>query len=151
MQSFKDAAGRSWDLKVGIAEAKLIKGRLELNILDDTDLATLTADSLKVADLVWILCERQATERRIAEDDFYELLIEGETFEQVTCRLIGELADFFRRMGKTMLAGICTETLRARPMALAAMERQSPKLAGKVESLIETAEAELEAALMVGK
>jgi len=147
MRSYKDSQNLTWDLSLNVLSVRKIKSRLEVDLLDNASLAAAMGNPLSVVDVIWVLVEEQATSRGISEDDWYKGAIDGNTFEESSVALMEELADFFRKTSRTLMAQMISETLKARPRVEAATAKQQAKIAETVTRMIEAAETELDQAL----
>lgn len=143
MKSYKDAKGVTWDLVLTVQSARKIRSRLNVDVLDNNSLAAATGDPLVCCDILWVLCEDQAATRGVSEDQFYVGVIEGETFEDASVALLEELADFFLRLGRRLMAQMIRQTLQARPKMKTAVTNQMPAMAEMVTRMIDQAETEL--------
>lgn len=156
MHQFKDNEGREWSLAMNIAQAKRIKASIHLDFVDDGFGAVQAiADSIgKAVDVIWLLCERQATERGLSDEQFGEALT-GDVIDAALQALLEEITDFFppRHRGpmRKILSRMQEMTTRAAAMAERKMESQ--ETTNLMTSILAQAETEVDrqlAALTAG-
>jgi len=97
VKTFSDNAGRTWELVVDPFDVKRIEARLKYNLLDvrlqDEQLAAWLQNPVRIVDTLWLLCEEQAREREVSEENFGRAL-RGQLFD-ASRALLEELTDFF--------------------------------------------------------
>lgn len=108
MHPFKDAAGREWQIRMSIGQARKLKDDIGIDVLDGGDsLSKLATDPYTTANCLYILCESQANESGVSDEQFGESLA-GDVIDSATEALLAELVDFFpkrqREALRTMLA-----------------------------------------------
>lgn len=110
MRSFIDDHKRQWDIRVTIGSVKKIKSRCNIDLFDfgkDGFLKTLIEDHNIMADIYWILLEKQAKENEIDLDSFLDGLA-GDTLPLALKAFLDDLIDFFqgskKKAAKTVLA-----------------------------------------------
>jgi hypothetical protein len=99
MQIFKDRHGHQWVVELNVAQQMRVKAALGVNVFDLFDmqgLAALATDLIKLCNILWVLCERQAKERGISEEGFGEALA-GDSLDDAFTAFTQELIDFFPR------------------------------------------------------
>ena len=108
MRSFVDKSGQSWavELTIGIARRAFDIGQPE-------SVSKLLDDPYARFDLLWLVCEAQATERGIDQAKFDGLLADEGAYVQANDALLGSVHDFFRRIGKESLALLMTKSREA--------------------------------------
>jgi hypothetical protein len=143
MKIFKDALQRDWTVSINVLAVKRIKAKLDIDLLDSTKgelLLSLADDPVSLCDMLWILCEEEATKRGIGDEDFGRSLA-GDAIDRATTAFLEELVDFFpsgkRRILETMLACLKTFQALASNRALAMMD--SPELTARMERQVEAA------------
>ena len=145
MRSFVDKNGQSWALELTIGQARKV---FELG--ESESLVKLLDDVYARFDLLWILCEAQAKERRITVDQFDLALADETAMLASHVALIGCLQDFFQRIGKTSLSLLMTKSSEARKNLEtaaqakvatmdSALERVIAKTMTKLDQVIESA------------
>lgn len=108
MHKFKDAAGREWELDFSLGMAAKLKDDLSVDVLDGGEsLTKLATDPYTTANVLYLICEEQATKAEVTDEQFGRLL-KGDVIDSATEALLAELVDFFpkrqREALRTMLA-----------------------------------------------
>lgn len=108
MPEFKDKSGQTWavELPIGIARRTFDLGRPET-------LSDLIDDAYARFDLLWMLCETQATARSITQQQFEDLVADDSAYAEANAALLQAIEDFFRRIGKASLALLISKTREA--------------------------------------
>lgn len=148
MQSFQTTSGGqtlTWDLELNIAAVKRLRGRLGLDLLAAEDLQRVCRDPVALVDVLFVLVEPQATARKIDDEAFGAAL--GESFEPASRAFLEELAVFFDRVGRRLLAKLARETLAQAAAVDAAIDARSEQVAAAVAKLRESSERQLDEAL----
>lgn len=99
MHAFTDNQERPWTLEIHVGALKRVKALcgVELHKLVDDELkplAALVADPVKLVDVLYVLCQEQAVEKGLTDEDFGRAMA-GDTLEQATDAFVEELIDFF--------------------------------------------------------
>ncbi len=99
MQVFKDNEGRAWVIQIHVAAIKKCRALLDVdlpNLMEDgfTKLAATVADVVKLIDILYVLCQDQANERKVTDEDFGRAMW-GDVMESASNAFIKELIDFF--------------------------------------------------------
>jgi hypothetical protein len=98
LPSFADSRGERWTVDVNVAAIKQAKKALEFDLLDaigkPEQFQRLYTDPLLLCDLLYCLCQEQAQERGISDEQFGARLA-GESIERATDALVAGIADFF--------------------------------------------------------
>lgn len=101
MAKFKDSTGQEWDLSLSTGmlgklrtEAQFVLSRANAA----RELTEMVEDPMKFGAVLWVLCERQAIDRKI-EPEAFAYLLDGDTIELATNALIEAAIDFFQRAG----------------------------------------------------
>ena len=105
MKTFTDNKGRTWEVALNIRQMKRVRDVLGVDLVNvisatkdggvSTDtLERVANDPILLVDILWVLCENQAKEAGISDEDFgYSLA--GESVEEATRAFLDELVDFF--------------------------------------------------------
>ena len=100
MKDFKDAQGRTWDIAINVTSIKRLRDKLELDLLAVVEggdvLGKLVTDPVLLVDVVYVLCEAQAEERKVTDEDFGRAMA-GEAIDAATKALLEDLISFFPR------------------------------------------------------
>jgi hypothetical protein len=144
---FKDTEGREWVVSVNIATVKRIKEKLQLDILDKigiTALEQIASDPIQLADVLFVVCERQAIERKVDDTAFGESL-SGDALEAGSIALMGAIADFFPPSQRAVLQNALA---KSRNLEQAASKRALAILdSGVVERAMERSWSQAESKL----
>lgn len=114
MQTFLDTKGRSWVIEVTAWDVRQARVRLDLDVgklVEDRckPLAELLGDPVRLVDLVYLLCERQARERGVTDEEFGRS-IDGDVLDAMGAALIEALADFFQKATREILRALSRKT-----------------------------------------
>jgi hypothetical protein len=76
-QTFRDAKGRVWEVSINATTVKRAQRLLALNIpglLNDGQrpLQELLGDNIRLCDLLYVICKREADERGVSDEEFGE-------------------------------------------------------------------------------
>lgn len=99
MPSFKDTEGRIWTLRITVAAIRRIKDIAGIDLGDfsifaeESPLASLSDDCLKMARAVYAAVLPEAEKRNVSEDAFLDAL-SGDCIEQMSNAFLEGLADF---------------------------------------------------------
>jgi len=96
MAIFRDSAGREWNVTLNLGTAKLVKKAHGFDFLGDGKehpILRLAGDMELLGNVLWTLCERQARERNITEQDFGEA-IAGDSLDAAVNALAEAYSDF---------------------------------------------------------
>ena len=149
MHKFKDCEGREWSLQVNVAAARELRDRLDIDLLDGgQSLQKLADDPYTAANVLYVLCERQAKAREISDEQFGEALA-GDSFEDATTALLEEVIDFFpRRQREAMKKILATlATVKGKAVELTERKLDGPELETAMTTILTQAEAEIDARL----
>lgn len=103
MATFKDAAGRQWDVTLTVSAIKVVRERLKIDLgtimQDETGLANLLyVNPEGFVNMLWVLCERQAKAMTPAVDDMeFGYGFGGATIEAASDAMMTAIVDFFPR------------------------------------------------------
>jgi len=125
MKTFTDNAGRTWTVLMNLDTAKRVKSLLDVNLLeadkgDPTPLQRLATDLMFICDVVYVAIKPQADKLGVTDVQFAEAM-GGDAMLAAHNALMEELADFFRKAGRTHLAkaiGLQTRTINLTIQAL---------------------------------
>ena len=104
MGSFQDNQGRSWSIALTIGAVKRIRSDLHVDVIDlreDTFLQ-LVNDAVLMNDLIWILCQAQAKDRNVNEEDFAEAIKGGPASEAIGM-VLEAIPDFFHAQKRDLI------------------------------------------------
>lgn len=133
--AFRDAENELWELAVDVPAAKRVKRLTPVDLLttDTRDLFERLADPITLVDVVYAICQPQADERGLSDDEFGARM--GIDLEPIATELLESLADFIQRLSpgraaqakliQTLMkrAGLTAERMRTR-IDMAAIETE---------------------------
>lgn len=95
MKKFKDNNNTEWDIAINVAAVRKVRDRLNADLLDiQATMPRLLADPIFLVDVIYVLCEPQATEKSINDEQFGEAMA-GDALGAAKQALIDELKCFF--------------------------------------------------------
>ena len=97
MQSFKDTEGQAWDIKIDVGAVKRVRDALKVDLvkIDDGNLLqSLYDDPVLLVDVIFCLCQAQATTAGLSDVEFAERF-GGDTVAEATEAFVAELIAFF--------------------------------------------------------
>lgn len=124
MKQFKDENGKDWLIRIDVSAIKRVRSIVGVDLMQIVDpksaLAEELDDPVKLADVLFVLCSKQAEEASVSDEDFGKLLA-GDVLANAQRAMLEELADFFpegpRRM--LILRGLkAVERIKGRTMKL---------------------------------
>ena len=147
MKTFEDKNGTVWELEVTVGVVKRVRAVLEIDLarLDETLYERLSEDPVLLVDLLWVICEKQARERNITDEQFGESLT-GDAIEAATTALLEAVADFFPGPKRSLFQKVIskTATIELTASKLAMEKLDDPRLQ---KAMQERLDAEFEKAL----
>lgn len=115
METFKDKNGTVWSIELNVGSARKVKSdcgidllntiAIDANGLNVNLLDALATDSYLLVSVLVSLCRKQMDERRVAEEDFYELF-DGDSIQCAVDALIKEVINFFPPSKRKILSMI---------------------------------------------
>lgn len=106
MHSFFDRRGFTWEVNINVSQVKRVKDALDVDLLrldDENNLNRLAQDPVLLADVLFVLCSKQAKDRGVDDVQFGEQLA-GDTIEDATTAFLEELVSFFPNQKRRVLA-----------------------------------------------
>lgn len=152
---FSDQDGRSWSAIINVKVAKRLKDRLGLDLMTAFEgklFTELAGDPILLGDTLYVVCQEQAAERGITDEQFGELLA-GDTIDRATDALIEGIVDFFPQAAQRQILGkVWTKQKQANgQVAQAAMKRiDSPAMDRLIQQAVSEVESELDRAMKSG-
>jgi len=110
-QTFTDNQGNEWTLELTLGRARAIRGKLNLDLFNESDWQTLMSSLLDRLTYVFYLVSDQASERGVSIDDFDRALIGPGIPDQASDAFLDELVFFYQGLGQTKL-GKLTKAFR---------------------------------------
>ncbi|KKL75077.1 hypothetical protein LCGC14_2058490 [marine sediment metagenome] len=133
MAKFTDSKGRDWLIRVDVAAIRHIRDLFEINLGDIGEapkyLVRLADDVVLLCDLLFVLCEEQAKEKKISDEDFGRSLA-GDAIDHATMALEEAITDFFPQRKRSLLQRLRKkiETVRTTGMELVGARLDDPNL-----------------------
>ena len=99
MKTFRDNAGRVWNVAIDANAIREVRSRLDINLLSlperDFELLTrLTTDLVLLVDVLFVVCRRQAESLGVSDEQFGQAMY-GDAIGEATNALVREVIDFF--------------------------------------------------------
>ncbi len=94
MQKFKDAAGREWVIELNGWQMKRIHERLGVACRNPQAVFESVEDMVLFCDILYVLCESQAKERGVSDEDFGKSLA-GDAIDEAVEAFVNEAIPFF--------------------------------------------------------
>lgn len=134
MRTFTDTAGRTWTVAVTVTSLKRVKaltGHELLSIVGGELLKELYADPVKLCDIMFALCSKEAEEKGI-DDEAFGAAMAGDALEDALKALLEDVIAFFlnpkERKALTMALAKGTEAAElVRSMMVARAEALTPE------------------------
>lgn len=141
MRTFKDTAGRSWNLQINVDAVKRVRGLLNVDLLAISDgklIERLVGDPILLCDVVFSILKLDADAQNVSDIDFGRAM-GGDCLEQATTALLEELADFFPSTKRHVLRLALTKLrdVDAKIMALAEKKLSSPALDDRINQVLQ--------------
>lgn len=111
-RSFKDEQGRPWDLCINVGTLKTVRTQAKIDLLDIENgslFEDLANDPVKLGDVLWVLCEQQATKQNVTDEEFGRSLA-GDSLSDASDALMEEIIDFFPKPRREMLKKLIAKT-----------------------------------------
>jgi len=105
-QTFTDNQGNEWTLELTLGRARAIRGKLNLDLFNETDWQTLMSSLLDRLTYVFYMVADQASERGVSIDDFDRALIGSGIPDNASDAFLDELIFFYKELGQTKLAKV---------------------------------------------
>lgn len=145
MKKFQDAKGRDWLLEISTTSLRRVRAALEVNLLAIVEgkelFERLASDPVLLCDVLFVLCQDQAKERSLSDEEF-GLGLRGDVLDAATEALLEELCDFFphprkRAVLRKMLAKL--KAYQGAAIDLVEAKLESPELEAWMRAQLEAA------------
>ncbi len=151
MHTFTDTENRQWEIAINVTAIKRVKGTLELDLLKAVEgdlFVRLANDPCLLCDLLFVLCQEQAKEQGVTDEQFGAAL-GGDALDAATTALLEELVDFFPKGKRGALKKILDKVkqLEARATEFIHEKVDSGVLDGVADRVLKDADASLTASL----
>ncbi len=134
-----------WEVKINVGAIKRVRGLCEIDLLDAVKdkgelLGRLIDDPILLCNIIYALCEKQALEKNITDEQFGEAMA-GDALEKATTALLEELVDFFPSRRREVLRAALDKMDQAQEKIakLALARLNDPKLDKQIDDAIEAA------------
>ena len=143
MRTFKDNAGRDWNIAVTTTAIKRIRSELEVDLMDVVEgdlLKRLYADPILLVDVIYVACKPQADDAGVTDEQFGEAMA-GDAIDRATAALVEELVDFFpnrrdRERARRVLAKVDATVERIQDVL--DLRTDSPALQRELDRIVES-------------
>ena len=102
MKTFKDNAGRTWQIAMNVTVAKRVRSMLGVDLLalggeadkpEDHLFTRLHSDPCFLVDVLYVVCKTEADAQGVSDEQFGEAMA-GDAIDQATKALLEEIVDF---------------------------------------------------------
>ena len=137
MAKFKDDSGREWTIRIDVQTIKQVKEACDINLgslqAAPECLRQLADDPILLCNVLFVLCEEQATKASITDSDFGRLLA-GDVIDRATMALQEAITDFFPQRKRLLLQRLQKkiDKLNAAGQELVEAKLESPELEEKL-------------------
>jgi hypothetical protein len=141
--TFRDAEGRSWNLRMTLADARRVD-RSDFSALTDQPIQFLRPDRRLLEELeantpltfaiIWAIVQPQCAANDVADEETFVAALDGRAMEAARMAFYEALADFFQPAST-----VIRRVARTRQAATRAMQRQIDIEAPKMEKAAERA------------
>ncbi len=109
--SFTDSEGTRWDLRLDIVIARRIRDVLGVDLVNrgNEEIERLGRDAFLLVDVIYLVCEGQAKERNITDEQFGRRLA-GDPISEATDAFMEALIRFTPSPRRTILATVWSKT-----------------------------------------
>ena len=137
---FKDCEGREWSLKVTVRSIQAVRAARDLDLasFDEGTMDRLATDPVLLVDVLWLLCEKQARERGVGEEQFAEAMF-GDTIERAVDAMVESIAAFFPERKSCLLRNVTAKVnaVRAKAERLALAKLDDPTVMERMDAALE--------------
>jgi len=121
MKTFKDNAGRLWQVEITTDTVKRVHGLLGVHLAIETlsgDLMDrLVDDPVLLCDVLYAVCKPQADEAGVSDEEFGRAMA-GDVIAQATDALLEELVGFFPQGRREVVAQALAKSRKLRGIAI---------------------------------
>lgn len=98
MNKFTDTEARDWIISINVQAVKEVREKCDVDLLDvggkDGDVfLELVSNPITLVNVLYVLCEKQATEREISDEDFGRAMA-GDVIDAATSAFVQALVNF---------------------------------------------------------
>lgn len=136
MASFKDSSGRVWVVEITVGTIRRVRSLVDINLLEVVEgplIERLSSDPLLLCDVLYAVCQPQAEESGLSDEDFGEGLA-GDVIDEATSALLESLVAFFPESRRRLLSKAANKYRQMEQKALALVEARldSPRLETRI-------------------
>lgn len=142
MATFKDAAGREWQIKLDAPTIEEVRAEVEVDLADPTlkQFEQLGEDPVALVNTLWVICRPQAAQQvdgGVNARQFGEALV-GDAIDEATEALLNAITDFTPRRQRSLMRRIATANQQVREKALQLAQDRigDPELAERLEQAL---------------
>ena len=122
MKSFKDSAGREWNIVINVGQISRLRDRLNIDLakLYESEARLYTEvvlDPVAFVNLLFVICEKQAAEKQVTDVQFGEGF-DGDTYELAMEAFEEEMLLFFPKRQRETLTRAKTKGEEIRTKAI---------------------------------
>jgi hypothetical protein len=152
--TFKDTAGRTWDLTLSVGTVRRIKDALDVDlmaVLDNDVLAKLSIDLELFVNCLFVICQEQAKEAGVSDEQLGSAL-GGDVFDEAAAAFTQALVDFFPQRRREVLARLAGKVsdLESKAAQLAIGKLDGPAMEKRIEQEFTKADRQLDELLSSG-
>jgi hypothetical protein len=138
MKVFKDKSGRTWELTVNVGTIRAVRDLLGIDLLkafaDNCKVyAEVVGDMVKLVDVAFVLCKKQAEAANITDENFAAGL-DGDVIQAIATAFTDELVDFFPQAQRMMLGKLVTAMRTVATKLESQMQEAADELATSIGS-----------------
>lgn len=125
MHSFTDSQDRIWQLEINVSAVKRVKALTGVDLVAGMDgelLEQLALNPVLLADLLYALCQPQADEAQVSDEDFGRGLA-GDVIDAATEAFLQELVDFFPKRQRGVLGQVLAKSRELQDKTAAAASK----------------------------
>ena len=137
MKQFIDNVGRTWGISINVDAIKRVREILSINLLDAVEgklIERLVGDPILLCDVIFVLCQPEATARNISDEDFGRAMA-GDAIDAATTSLLEELVAFFPKARRQLLTKALEKLklMETKAIALIDQKLDDPNLEANLE------------------
>jgi hypothetical protein len=139
MHSFKDRAGRTWDIEGTYLSYSRVKSHTGVNLFDvaseERKCLAQIADPFTLGQVIWSLVEPQAESRGVSPEQFYAEF-DGTVLEAASKALIDEMVFFCQPRARKILGAVVEKARKAEEVAAAVIDQRMPEIEAAIDEEI---------------
>lgn len=146
MQTFRDAEGRQWQLRLDLSVAKRLRDA-GYDLLDEERLGQIAQDIYEIVNTLYLICRRQADELGMGDESFGQMLTT--CYEPAKDAFLEELRLFYMGLGLKAQARIVEAVVEGMKKIEGVIDRQltTTRLSEMIDRKLAEAEHSIDADL----